>query len=469
MKKMLSSDLIKQITAVQKAQRKKSRSNNLNTIQVRLAALDSLKALLVENETRWLEAMKKNLNKPRLEAYSSEIAILLNEIDYNRKNLKKWLKPKSKRRLLLTGLEKIKVTYQPFGSILVISPWNYPLQLALMPAIGALAAGNGIVLKPSEFTPNVSRLLAELVPKYFKPDTLFVVQGDADVAEKLTALPWDFLVFTGSSKTGRKVYESAAKNLTPTLLELGGKNPCVLTTDAVNKENVRNVIWGKFLNAGQSCIAPDTVYVPQQKYADFLEIAKEVIIEFYGEEPEKSESYGRLIHEDHFKKVSSFLGEGTIYHGGRINEQDYYIEPTILIAIDSNQSVLQEEIFGPILPVVPYQSTDQLVSHLKELPTPLVTYLFSEDSSWLKRMEMALESGSVSVNEVIVHAVSPNLPFGGKGQSGLGRYHGKNSFNSFTYEKPVYSRLNPSSFSPQYPPYTEKSLTILRKIRRKIF
>lgn len=468
MKIMASNDLIKQVLFVQKLQRERSQGIGPN-IEERIAMLDKMKALLVEHEAQWLEALRKDLFKPQLEAYSSELAVLLNEIDYARKHLRSWMRPKTKRRILFTGVEKTKITFQPYGSILVISPWNYPLQLALMPVIGALAAGNGVVLKPSEFTPSVSHLLADLIPEYFEKDTLTVIQGDAGVAKTLTALSWDFIVFTGSSETGRKVYEAAARNLTPTLLELGGKNPCVLDVGSLSKENIRKIVWGKFLNAGQSCIAPDTVYVPEEIYPKVLEMIKEVLIEFYGELPENSESFGRLIHAQHFEKVSSFLKEGTIYHGGHVIENERYIEPTILVDIDPNQPVLKEEIFGPILPVLPYDSINQLTKSLKDQPTPLVSYLFSDDASWLKKMGTAWESGSVSVNEVIIHAASPNIAFGGKGQSGLGRYHGKHSFATFTYEKSFYSRVSPVSFSAQYPPYTDKALTVLRRMRRKLF
>ena len=251
MKIMASNDLIKQVLSVQKLQRERSQGIGPN-IEERIAMLDKMKALLVEHEAQWLEALRKDLFKPQLEAYSSELAVLLNEIDYARKHLRSWMRPKTKRRILFTGVEKTKITFQPYGSILVISPWNYPLQLALMPVIGALAAGNGVVLKPSEFTPSVSHLLADLIPEYFEKDTLTVIQGDAGVAKTLTALSWDFIVFTGSSETGRKVYEAAARNLTPTLLELGGKNPCVLDVGSLSKENIRKIVWGKFLNAGQS-------------------------------------------------------------------------------------------------------------------------------------------------------------------------------------------------------------------------
>ena len=465
---MASNDLIKQVLFVQKLQRERSQGMGPN-IEERIAMLDKMKALLVENEAQWLEALRKDLFKPQLEAYSSELAVLLNEIDYARKYLRSWMKPKTKRRILFTGIEKTKTTFQPYASILVISPWNYPLQLALMPVIGALAAGNGVVLKPSEFTPSVSHLLADLIPRYFEKDTLIVVQGDAGVAKMLTDLPWDFIVFTGSSETGRKVYEAAARNLTPALLELGGKNPCVLDVGSLSKENIRKIVWGKFLNAGQSCIAPDTLYVPKEIYPKALEMIKEVVIEFYGEAPENSESFGRMIHAKHLEKVSSFLKEVAVYHGGHVLENERYIEPTILVDIDPNQSVLKEEIFGPILPVIPYDAISHLIKTLKEHPTPLVSYLFSNNATWLKKMGTAWESGSVSVNEVIIHAASPNISFGGKGQSGLGRYHGEHSFKTFTYEKSFYSRVSPVSYSAQSPPYTDKALTILRRIRRKLF
>lgn len=462
-------DLEQQIQLIQRKQRQKSLTIGSGHLSERLSRLEQLKKLLLENEERWLKALRLDLHKPAVESYSSELAVLLNEIDHTKQSLKRWLKPKKTRRYLLSGIEQSTIYSRPFGSILVISPWNYPLQLALMPVIGALAAGNSCVLKPSEFTPNVSQLLLELIPKYFEHDTLFVVQGDSHVGERLTKLKWDFVVFTGSYETGQKLYKASADYVTPVLLELGGKNPCVLDEEALTENNIKKIIWGKFLNAGQSCIAPDTVYVPDSIYEETLIMMKRMILEFYTANPQNSPDFGRLVHEKHFNKVASFLKDGQIYHGGTTDQSSLYIEPTILVDLEPNTPARNQEIFGPVVPVVPYSSLTELVEELKNNPVPLVSYLFSKNKQWIEYFEKSVESGSLSINDVIIHAASPNIPFGGKGVSGIGRYDGKSSFDLFTYEKTIFKRFSPIQFQEQFPPYTERGLRVLRKLRRKLF
>lgn len=450
-------------------QRKQSRYMARRGVQERLQLLRQLKQLLVENEEEWLTALQKDLSKSPVEAYASELAVLLNELDFMKKQLKDWMKPKKHRRLLLTGFESVQVSHEPYGSVLVLAPWNYPLQLALMPVIGALAAGNSVVLKPSEFAPKISRLLSELVPLYFDEKILAVIEGDTKVAEQLTAIEWDFIFFTGSKTTGQKVYEAAAKHLTPVLLELGGKNPCVVDESGLNDETIKQITWGKFLNAGQSCIAPDTIYVEREIYEEFLERLKKEIKVFYGEKPIKSSDYGRMIHEDQLNQVVNFLDDGRVYTGGDYVKEDFYIEPTVLVDIEEGSAVATEEIFGPILPVVPYDSLEELLASLDHLSAPLVSYVFSENTEVVKKVNQQLESGALSHNQVILHSTSPHVPFGGTGKSGFGRYHGKASLQAFSYEKPRYNKHSFFSINSQYPPYTEKALQALRKFRKSIF
>ncbi len=431
--------------------------------------LSQLKRLLEENNQAWLSALKSDLHKPAVEAYASELGVLLNEIEDVQKNLSDWLTPETKTRMLLTGLEQVTISRRPYGSVLVIAPWNYPLQLALMPVIGALAAGNSIVLKPSEFAPAVSRLLAELVPQYFDKEQIAVVEGDAHVAEELTAEAWDFIFFTGSPHTGQKVYEAAAKHLTPVLLELGGKNPCILDETGFTAEAVRAIAWGKFLNAGQSCIAPDTVYVSRAIYQAFIEQMATQVEKFYGKNPSQSEDFGRMIHEKHFKKVASFLKDGRVVYGGAISKEELYISPTLLVDIKSDSAAATEEIFGPVLPVVPYDDLTALIDELSLLSTPLVMYVYSKNKQVVEQIDQRLESGALSQNQVILHSTSPNLSFGGKGASGIGRYHGKASVQAMSYEKSRYTKNTLMSFSSQYPPYTKKALAALRTFRKHLF
>lgn len=454
---------------IREKQRKASVQNVNKSPAYRLGLLKQAKKMLEENEDAWLEALHNDLKKPTVEAYASEIGVLLNEIDEITKHLTGWMKPQSKHRLLLTGLEEVKISRKPYGSVLVIAPWNYPLQLALMPVIGALAAGNSVVLKPSEFAQTTSGLLAELVPLYFKEEQVKVIQGDADVAEKLTSLEWDFVFFTGSVETGRKVYKAAAEHLTPVLLELGGKNPLILDETGLNDEAIKQIAWGKFLNAGQSCIAPDTVYVSRPIHEDFLERMTKQIRNFYGKNPSQSNDFGRIIHEKQFKKVASFLKDGKVYSGGATSKEDLYISPTLLVDIKPGSSIATEEIFGPILPVIPYDSLENLLDELSGLSAPLVTYVFSEKDEVIQKVNQQLESGALSQNQVILHSTSPHLPFGGRGQSGLGRYHGQASYEAFSVEKPHYTKKPSVSFSNQFPPYSKGALGALRKFRKYIF
>lgn len=457
------------IEDIQKKQRLRSREIGCTGLDHRLYALSQLKRLLAEHESEWLLVLKKDLGKSAVEAYASEIGVLLNEIEYVEKNLSDWLKPLTKRRFLLSGKDKVVTSYYPYGSVLVLAPWNYPLQLALMPVIGTLAGGNGVVLKPSEFAPATSKLLLELVSVYFPKKVFHVVEGDSKVAESLTRLQWDFIFFTGSPEIGTKVYKAAASHLTPVLLELGGKNPCILDESGVNDAAVRKIAWGKFLNAGQSCIAPDTVYVPRGQLDLFLGKMKTQIQAFYGEDPQHSPDYGRIIHAGHFQKVLRYLTDGKIYYGGDYSEENRYIAPTLLVDVKPGSDVTKDEIFGPILPVIPYDSLDDLQVELNQLPVPLCVYVFSSGKETMQKIERGLESGSFSINEVIMHAVNPFAAFGGKGKSGMGRYHGEAGFQAFTYPRAVYSKKDPLNLSKQFPPYSKSALQALRKLRKKIF
>lgn len=459
----------KNIKKIQTLQRKYTQSSEAKEADTRLALLDQFKKLLNENEEAFLDALHQDLAKPTLEAYATEIGILLNEIDFIQKHLPTWMKAEVKRRYLLNGVEKTTVCQEPYGSILVLAPWNYPLQLALSPVIGALSAGNAVVLKPSESAPSVSRLLSELVPQYFDKQVFHVVEGNGEIARALTDLIWDFVFFTGSPTIAQDVYQKAAKRLTPVVLELGGKNPCIVDSSGFTEESVRKIIWGKFLNTGQTCIAPDTVYVHESFYSDFLQAAEKQLKDFYGENPQTSDDYGRLVHDKHLNKMREFLEDGDIYYGGDIDETTLYMSPTLMTHIERGSALDQEEIFGPILPVVPYRDIEQITLKYRDMPTPLVTYLFSEKRDTIRYVRDQIESGSLSINEVLVHASSPHVPFGGKGMSGIGNYHGEASFDTFTYDRTVYEKKTYFELPQQFPPYAEKTLDALRRFRKRIY
>lgn len=442
--------------------------NHLNTTE-RKQLLEVLRMLLIENETELITALYKDLGKSAEEAYASELAVLLQEIDFMKRCLNKWQQPKHKRHIKLSSVSKTTVEHHPYGSILIISPWNYPLQLALMPVIGALAAGNSCFIKPSEFAPETAKLLAELISAYFSPDVLVVVNGDATVATELLELPWDFIFFTGSKKVGTIVHRAAAKKQIPVVLELGGKNPCIVDETNLTKAVVQRIIWGKFLNAGQSCIAPDTVYVHQTVYQQFLQMAVEQIKQFYGLHPLEEETIGRMPHEKQFEKIVDFLKQGSIYYGGKVDATQKSIEPTVLTDITARSSILYEEIFGPVLPVIPYTNLSKLVHELKRTDDPLVIYIFSKNKKIIEYVKTKLRSGAFSLNQVILHAISSDSSFGGVGASGFGRYHGTASLDAFSYERTIYTHLLPFNSQKQYPPYQSNDLNLLRKWRRWLF
>lgn len=443
-------------------------SNHLNPTE-RKQLLEVLRLLLMENESELLNALYKDLGKSAEEAYASELAVLLQEIDFMKRRLNNWQRPKHKRHIKLGSMSKTTVEHHPYGSILVISPWNYPLQLALMPVIGALAAGNSCFIKPSEFAPETAKLLANLIGAYFSPDVLMVVNGDAAVATELLELPWDFIFFTGSKKVGTIVHRAAAKKQIPVVLELGGKNPCIVDETNLTRAVVQRIVWGKFLNAGQSCIAPDTVYVHQTIYPQFLQMAVEQIKQFYGLHPLEEETIGRMVHEKQFEKMVNFLKQGSIYYGGKTDATKKRIEPTVLTDITARSSILYEEIFGPILPVIPYTNLSKLVNELKRMDDPLVTYIFSKNKRNIGYIKTKLRSGAFSLNQVILHAISSDSSFGGVGASGFGRYHGSASLATFSYERTIYTHLLPFNIQKQYPPYQSNDLNLLRKWRRWLF
>lgn len=435
----------------------------------RIDQLERLKLMLTKNEAAFMEALSKNLGKSSIESYTSELALLYNEIDHVKSKLKKWLKPQKSYHLGVGGIAKSALTYQPYGSVLILSPWNYPLQLTILPLIGALAAGNSCFLKPSEFAPETSKLLSKLIQTYFNAEEVTVVEGDSKVAEELLKLNWDFIFFTGSKRVGKKVHQAAAKRHIPVVIELGGKNPCIVEPTGMTKETVRQIVWGKFMNAGQTCIAPDTVYVHESVYPQFLKQLKEQIEVFYGKTPKDSSDYSRIIHQKHLEKLVSYLKDETVFYGGNFDTEDCYLDPTIVTDVQKNSSMMKEEIFGPILPIVPYSSLESLTAELQSQPVPLVTYAFSTDKMSIRYLSRHLRSGAFSVNQVIRHAAQTAIPFGGVKESGFGNYRGFASLQTFSYQKVYYEQKNTRSLPQQYPPYNESQLKGLKKWRKWLY
>ncbi|WP_027108621.1 aldehyde dehydrogenase family protein [Lacticigenium naphthae] len=451
--------------SIQHAQKESVQLRRGNGIGERIEKLDRLKYLLEQHEEEWFEALYADLGNSAIEVYASELATTLNEIDHVKKNLRNWMTAEKKVTYSVMGEVERSILRRPYGSVLIISPWNYPLQLTVVPLIGAIAAGNRCFVKPSEKSQAVSHLLNKLITRYFDPEEITVVEGEAETAKALLELQWDYIFFTGSPSVGQKVYEAASKFITPVTLELGGKNPCIVDETNCTRGSVEKIIWGKFLNAGQTCIAPDTIYVQETVQEEFKRLAIETIRTFYGREPEESEHYSRLIDQKQLDKMRDHLTQGRIVYGGRSNEETGYFEPTLMEKIEKDSALATEEIFGPILPIVPYYSLRLLLEQLQQQEAPLVTYFFTKQTSRIEKVEQAMKTGAVLVNQVLLHVADPNIPFGGVGRSGLGSYHGRYSYETFTYEKVLYHQTADYANRLLFPPYSSGALNGLKSGR----
>jgi aldehyde dehydrogenase (NAD+) len=349
---------------------------------------------------------------------------------------------------------RARIVREPLGVVLVIAPWNYPVQLALVPLIGALAGGNCVVLKPSEVAPATSAVLARLIPRYLDPECVAVVEGGVPETTALLAERFDHVFYTGNGTVGRIVMEAAAKHLTPVTLELGGKSPCLVDSEVDLDVAARRIVWGKFFNAGQTCVAPDYALVPAALEKPLLERMKQVLVDFYGADPEKSPDFGRIVNGRHHARLTALLGAGEVVVGGRHDAASRYLAPTILRAVPPDAPVMQNEIFGPILPVLTVRDLDEAIAFVNAREKPLALYVFTRDRRAAKRVLAETSSGAVTVNDCITHMVPHGLPFGGVGPSGMGAYHGPHSFHTFTHAKAVLDRATFVDPPVRYPPYT---------------
>jgi aldehyde dehydrogenase (NAD+) len=433
-------------------------------LEWRRAQLKAMIAMLEENESRWSDALREDLGKPTVEGFITDIAFVTGEIKSMLRNLKKWNRPERVGSPVVTQPSRSVRIPEPVGTVLVIAPWNYPIQLLLVPAAGAIAAGNAVVMKPSEVSVATSRLLAELCPRYLDTDAVVLVEGGVPETTTLLEQKWDHIFYTGNGTVGRIVMAAAARNLTPVTLELGGKSPVIVDRTANLRVAARRMAWGKWLNAGQTCIAPDYVLVDETVRARFIDEVQKAVTEFYGTDPHASADYGRIVSQRHFDRLAGMLGSGTIAVGGDAIADDRYISPTILVDVDMDSQMMDEEIFGPLLPIIPVTSVDEAVTFVNSRPHPLALYVFSEDKETVDRVLDRTTSGGVTVNGTLMHITNPNLPFGGVGESGMGAYHGKSSVRLFQHMKPVLKRGTRLDPSLAYPPYSDRKARIFRKV-----
>jgi aldehyde dehydrogenase (NAD+) len=432
-------------------------------VSFRIEQLKKLKKLLKNHEKEIFDALEKDFSKPPFETYGTELGILYTELDHLIKHVASWAKPKTVSGSLINFPSKNTVYSEPYGVALVIGAWNYPIQLTLNPVIGAMAAGNCVIAKPSEMASRSSAIMARFINEAFDPGYLHVVEGAAETSQQLLDAPPDYIFFTGSTRVGKIIMKAAAEHLIPVTLELGGKSPAIVDETADLHTAAKRIAWGKFVNAGQTCVAPDYLYVHSSVQSQLMDELRQSIKEFYGTNPAQSPDYPRIINDDHFNRLTDFLNNGTITAGGEHASDERYIAPTILSDVSWNDAVMQEEIFGPVLPVLSYEEIEEAINQINTRPKPLALYLFSETKSRQQRIINEIPFGGGCINDSIAHLGNHNLPFGGIGNSGMGSYHGKASFDVFSHRKSIMKKTTWFDVPLRYPPYKD-NLKWLKKL-----
>ena len=433
-------------------------------ISFRIKQLKTLEQAIIASEQKIISALNKDLNKTAYESYMTEIGLILSEIRFTIKHIRAWSRP---RKVKTPRIYPLAASYQypePYGMVLIISPWNYPFQLAMAPIIGAMAAGNCTILKPSEYAPHTSGVISELLAEHFDDQYLTAICGDAETGKALLEHKFDYIFFTGSVPLGKIVMAAAAKHVSPVTLELGGKSPCIVDKTANIRLSAKRIISGKFINAGQTCIAPDYLMVHESIKAELVDHMQKTIKQFYGERPLESNDYPRIINHRHFERIAVYLQKGNIIMGGETDQKQLYISPTLLDKIGWDDPVMQDEIFGPILPIIEYQHLSEVIAAVNSRPKPLALYLFSADKNIQQRILKEISFGGGCINDTLLHFANPHLPFGGVGNSGIGSYHGKASFDTFSHHKSILKNRLSFDLPMRYPPY--KNLKYLKKILR---
>ncbi|SDY96758.1 aldehyde dehydrogenase [Bacillus sp. 166amftsu] len=435
------------------------------SLQFRLEQLEKLKKSIQKYENEVLSALYQDLHKSEFEAYAAEIGFAYNSINFIMKYLKRWMKPQKVKTPMHFLPSKSYIIKEPYGTVLIIGPFNYPFQSLIEPLIGAIAGGNCVVLKPSENAPNVAAVINKIMGETFDKRYIRVIEGDRETTSLLIHAPFDYIFFTGSVQVGKIVMEAAAKNLVPVTLELGGKAPAIVDETANLDIAAKRIIWGKFINAGQSCIAPDYVIVHKSVKGKLISKMKEIITSFYGSDVLKSNDYGRIINERQFDRLISILEQDRNYivFGGNSSRSHLYIEPTILEVNSWDTAAMKEEIFGPILPIMDYNDLDEVIHMVNNQPKPLALYVFTENKNVEKQVLGRISFGGGCVNDTMSHMANLHLPFGGVGNAGFGAYHGKHSFDAFTHHKSILKKSSRVELGLVFPPYRNK-IEILRKI-----
>lgn len=438
---------------------------NTLSYEFRLNSLEKLKASIKDKEDKIIEALKLDLNKAEFEAYTAEIGIIYEEIDMAMKNLKIWMSNIKVSTPLYLHPANSFIKRMPKGVVLIISPWNYPFQLTISPLIGAIAGGNCVLLKASSKARHTKEIIEEIIKECFSKDYIEFLDVENEVLNNLMEdYPLDHIFFTGSQRIGIEIYKKAALHLTPVTLELGGKSPAIVHEDADLNHAAKSIVWGKFLNLGQTCIAPDYLLVHEEVADKLIDKLIHYIDNFYGNDEKRMETLGKLIDENSFDRLVSLLNEGTIVEGGNYNKERLFIEPTLIKDINMEQKIMKEEIFGPILPIIIYRDIEECLAIIRRNRYPLALYLFTKDKEIQDFVLNRIEFGGGCINSTISHVANPNLPFGGVGRSGIGKYHSKYTFFEFTDEKSIYKSISKIGESIKYPPYSSRKLKLVKKV-----
>lgn len=443
-------------------QKKHFKTGSTRPVSFRIDMLRKLKQAILTHERKIGEALYKDLGKSEAEVVSTEIGFTLNEINHVMKKLPSWAKRKRNKTNLFNLPGKSYIIHEPFGTTLIIGPWNYPFQLVMSPLVGAIAGGNTAVVKPSEISTHTAQVIDDILSQTFEPSYIAPVQGGIPETNQLLDIRFDKIFFTGSQKVGSIIMEKAAKHLTPVVLELGGKSPTVIDKTAKLDIAVKRIVFGKGTNAGQTCVAPDYVLVHESIKDDFYKIFENTVKDFYGQSVMENESFGKMINVANYQRVKDYMNNGRVVFGGQTDDKKLKIGLTLLEVTDLENPIMQEEIFGPVLPVVSFKNEDQLIEIIHENPDPLAMYIFSEDKAFIDRLIHTIPFGGGCINDTIMHLTNENLPFGGRGTSGMGHYHGVHSFNAFTHQKAILQAPTWFDLKLKYPPFMKKSLKLVK-------
>jgi aldehyde dehydrogenase (NAD+) len=430
----------------------------------RIEQLTQIRKMVVEQQDKIFAAMQEDLGRCDMESWTAELGGVISEVDHSLKHLKKWVKPRKVSTPIIAQPGKSYMLPEPLGTILIIGAWNYPLLLVLSPLISAVSAGNNALIKPSELSANVSTLLAELVAQYLDPDAFAVVEGAVNETTELLKHQFDHIIYTGGEVVGKIVMRAAAEFLTPLTLELGGKSPCIVDSSTDLDVTAARIVWSKWMNAGQTCVAPDYVLVEESFATQLIDAIKQKLTAFYSADAANSKDYGRIISERHLTRIVSYLDGQEVIHGGKYDVANKYIEPTIVLNPAHDSLLMQQEIFGPILPIVTVKNISQSIPFVNERAKPLALYIFSKNKDFEQQVLTSTSAGMVCINDGFMFAANPNLPFGGVGNSGTGAYHGKIGFDNFSHLKTVMKRSFWFDVPLRYPPFTDKKFKLLKKL-----